>query len=171
MHNIGEGINNICKVIIGIQLIAILIITVFQVILRRLDFSISWATEFSTLLFIWMTLIGAAIGAKYCMHIGVDAVKDRLKGTARKYFLLFSYVVLIVGIIVLVMTGFLYTVVQIPHLTTSMPISVSWFFCSIPICGIVMLYHTIVQALEIICFGDILPVLEGEISDDGEVDL
>lgn len=159
LQKIGTIINDVCKVLLGTQIIILLAITVIQVILRRLNHSISWITEFSSLLFVWMTLLGSAIAIKYFLHIGVDIIRDRLKGKVKTYFMFISHVILIVGILVITSTGYSFTIANIHHVGTTVPISLAWFYCSIPICGVIMLYNTFVQLLEILHYGDVVPVI------------
>ena len=157
--SIGEKIDIVCKVFLGIQLIVLTVIVIVQVILRLNDKSIGWATEFVTLTFIWASMLGSAIASRYMLHIGVDTIRDRLKGIARKTFMLVSHIIFIVGLVIFTMSSFDYTLTQAAHATTTMPaVSLGWFYCSLPICGFIMLYYTVIQLLEIICYGDVVKI-------------
>lgn len=161
---IGGKIDMVCKTFLGIQLTVLTLIIIVQVIARTMGKSIGWATEFATLTFVWVSMLGSAVAGRYMLHIGVDVIKDRLKGKIKKVFMIFSHTVLMIGLVIFTFSSFEYTVVQTTHMATTMPsISLAWFYCSLPICGFIMLYYTIVQFLEIICFGDAVKI---EISEE-----
>lgn len=153
--SLGEKIDIGCKAFLGVQLVAITLVVLMQVALRMADRSISWATEFSTLSFVWASMLGSAIASRYMLHIGVDTIRDRLHGRAKEIFMIASHAVLLAGLIIFTFSSFEYTLKQVNHMATTMPsISLAWFYCSLPICGAIMLYYTLVQFLEIFCYGD-----------------
>lgn len=159
---LGEKIDIGCKVFLGIQLVAITIIVLLQIGLRMATQSLSWATEFATLSFVWASMLGSAIASRYMLHIGVDTIKDRLKGRAKEIFMIISHGILIIGLVIFTFSSFEYMMKQLNHMATTMPtISLAWFYCSLPICGAIMLYYTIVQLLEIICYGDAVKISTG----------
>lgn len=159
----GEKIDIGCKVFLGIQLVAITIIVLLQVGLRMADQSLGWATEFATLSFVWASMLGSAIASRYMLHIGVDTIKGRLKGRAKEIFMIVSHSILIIGLVIFTFSSFEYTMKQLNHMATTMPtISLAWFYCSLPICGVIMLYYTLVQLLEIFCYGDAVKISTGD---------
>ncbi len=159
----GEKIDVCCKVFLGIQLVAITVSVLAQVAMRVTNESIGWATEFATLSFVWASMLGSAIASRYMLHIGVDTIKDRLKGKAKEIFMIMSHSVLIIGLVIFTFSSFEYTLKQLNHMATTMPtISLACFYCSLPICGAIMLYYTLVQLLEILCYGDAVKISNGE---------
>jgi TRAP-type C4-dicarboxylate transport system permease small subunit len=159
LDNIGAKIAVVCKILLGIQLAVLTIIVVVQVALRPVGIGMPWATEFCCALFVWASLLGSALASRYLLHIGVDAVKDRLKGKFKKVFLIISNLVLCFGLIVFTVSSFNYTLTQMDHMMTTLPdISLAVFYCSLPICGVIMLYYTIVQFLQIITMGDAVKI-------------
>ena len=167
---VGAWIDKGCQIFLGIQAALLLILVTVQIALRQLDVSISWATELSCLLFIWMSLLGSAISSRYLLHIGVDVLKDRLKGKVKRAILFVSHFILVIGLIIFIFLCFEYTLAQIDHMATTMPkISLAWFYCSLPICGVIMLYYTIIQLLELHVYGDMVKLeLSPEAEEPGE---
>ena len=164
---IGDKIDVVCKAFIGVQLVVLTVIVIIQVVLRLNSKSIGWATEFVTLTFIWASLLGSAIASRHMLHIGVDTIRDRLTGMARKIFMLVSHMILLIGLVIFTLSSFDYTLTQAAHAATTMPtVSLGWFYCSLPICGAIMLYYTFIQFLEIICYGDAVKI---ELSADEEI--
>ncbi|SCJ57625.1 Neu5Ac permease [uncultured Eubacterium sp.] len=164
---VGAWIDKGCQLILGIQAVMLLALVTVQIFLRQIDVSISWATELSCLLFIWMTLLGSGISSRYLLHIGVDVLKDRLKGKVKKTVLFISHFILLIGLIIFIFSSFEYTLSNVNHMATTMPaISLSWFYCSLPICGAIMFYYTVIQLLELAVLGDMVKL---ELSPDTEV--
>ncbi len=160
---LGEKIDIGCKAFLGVQLVAITIVILTQIALRFAGHSISWATEFATLSFVWASMLGSAIASRYMLHIGVDTIRDRLRGKAKEIFMIASHTVLFIGLVIFTFSSFEYTVGQVNHVATTMPaISLSWFYCSLPICGLIMMYYTFVQMLEILTYGDAVKLTNGE---------
>lgn len=155
----GEKIDKVCKAVLGVQLTILLVVVLVQVIFRTSRHSIGWATEFVTLLFVWASMLGSAVAGRYMLHIGVDSIRDRLKGKAKKIFMLISQLILIVGLIIFTLSSFDYTIKQAGHVATTMSsVSLAWFYCSLPICGFIMFYYSIVQFLETIFYGDAVKI-------------
>lgn len=160
---IGEKIDIGCKAFLGVQLVAITLVVLAQVLLRMLNQSISWATKFSTLAFVWASMLGSAIASRYMLHIGVDTIRDRLHGRAKEIFMIISHAVLICGLVIFTFSSFEYTLKQVNHMATTMPsVSLALFYCSLPICGAIMLYYTLVQFLEIFSYGDAVKLSNGD---------
>lgn len=153
---IGEKLNKASVIFLGVQMITLSTVVIGQVLLRLLGTSINWATEFSCYLFIWMTMLGSAVASKYVMHIGVDILVERLKGKIRKIVMLMSHLLFLAGLIIFIIAGLQYTLQQIPNFTVTMEISKAWFYVSMPICGVLMAYYTLVQLLEIVHYGKII---------------
>lgn len=154
---VGAWIDKGCQLFLGAQAVLLLALVTVQIVLRQLDVSISWATELSCLLFIWMTLLGSAISSRYLLHIGVDILKDRLRGKVKKAVLFASHFILLIGLIIFIFSSFEYTLAQVDHMATTMPaVSLSWFYCALPIGGVIMLYYTIIQLLELHVCGDMV---------------
>ena len=105
---VGAWIDKGCQIFLGIQAALLLILVTVQIALRQLDVSISWATELSCLLFIWMSLLGSAISSRYLLHIGVDVLKDRLKGKVKRAILFVSHFILLIGLIIFIFSSFGY---------------------------------------------------------------
>ena len=158
LQRIGDGINTVSRVALGVMSAALCIAVIMQLVLRWLGASISWATEFSCYIFVWTTMLGCAVASKHMLHIGVDAIINCFHGIAKKIMMIFSHTILLIALIIFTFTSWQYTAAQMAHVGIAIKISMSWFYVSLPICGILMIYHTFVQLLEIICFGKATPI-------------
>ncbi len=68
--------------------------------------------------------------------------------------LLVSNVVMIIALVIFTMASMQYTIAQISHKGVSFGFSIAWFYMSLPICSVLMIYHSLVQFFEIIYYGE-----------------
>lgn len=75
---------------IAVTLMALIIITVTLQILARevIYFNVSWTQEVAKFSFIWMSLIGAALGVRNSSHVSIDILINKLPLNFRKPFLM-----------------------------------------------------------------------------------
>lgn len=78
-----------------------------NVVLRYgFNYSMSWAGELTSYLFIWSALFGAAYGFKIGMHLGVTIVIQKLKPKTAKYVLTFSLLIVLSYLLALIKWGY-----------------------------------------------------------------
>jgi C4-dicarboxylate transporter, DctQ subunit len=83
------------------------LVAAVNVVLRYcFNYSISWAGEATSYLFIWSALFGAAYGFKIGMHLGVTIVIQKLKPQIAKWVLSFTLVVILGYLICLIFWGY-----------------------------------------------------------------
>ena len=124
LHKIGDVINTVARVALGVTSIALCIAVIGQFILRWFGATMPWATEFSCYIFVWTTMLGSAD------------------------------VILLFALVLFTISGWNYTVAQIPHLGTTIKVSLALFYAALPVSGLIMIYYTFVQLLENICYGE-----------------
>ena len=144
LHKIGDVINTVARVALGVTSIALCIAVIGQFILRWFGATMPWATEFSCYIFVWTTML----------HIGVDMVINLCHGKTRQFMLVLADVILLFALVLFTISGWNYTVAQIPHLGTTIKVSLALFYAALPVSGLIMIYYTFVQLLENICYGE-----------------
>jgi len=154
LRKIGDGINFVSRGVLGAMSFALCFAVIGQLILRWFGTSLSWASEFSCYIFVWTTMLGSAVASRHLLHIGVDMVVNCFHGTAKKILLILANLVLLFALALFIISSGQYTLSQMDHSMTSMNVSLGWFYCSLPISGIIMAYYTFVQLLETICYGE-----------------
>ena len=150
----GDVINKICRLLLGIFSLMLCFAVIGQFILRWFGGSLSWATEFSCYIFVWTTMLGSALASRHLMHIGVDILVNMMKGKVKKIVMIVANVIAMLVLILFVVSGVIYVVQQIPHSAITLPVSLAVFYVSLPFCGLIMLYYTLVQTLEIAYYGE-----------------
>jgi TRAP-type C4-dicarboxylate transport system permease small subunit len=154
LHKIGDRINFISRGVLGAMSLALCCAVIGQLILRWFGTSLSWASEFSCYIFVWTTMLGSAVASRHLLHIGVDMIVNCFHGTPKKILLILANVVLLVALALFIVSSGQYTLSQMDHSMTTMKLSLGWFYCSLPISGVIMAYYTFVQLLETIYYGE-----------------
>jgi len=98
----------------GLMLLGVTLLAVIQVILRyAFNYAIIWSEELSRLLFVWIVILGAALGLSYGKHMVIEFFQQRLPRAVADWTmllvqllgLLFMVVVLVKGIPLLQLTS------------------------------------------------------------------
>ena len=139
LHKIGDVINTVARVALGVTSIALCIAVIGQFILRWFGATMPWATEFSCYIFVWTTMLGSAVASRHLLH---------------QFMLVLADVILLFALVLFTISGWNYTVAQIPHLGTTIKVSLALFYAALPVSGLIMIYYTFVQLLENICYGE-----------------
>lgn len=117
-----------------ILLAAMAILVAFGSINRfTLKLSTPWVDELVGFLFVWLTLVSAAVGITHKVHVGIDVVTSHLSEKAQRYIERFVNACGIILCIIMVYLGWDMTVSQASQLTTIMRISISWLYASMPV--------------------------------------
>lgn len=154
LHKIGDGINVVARVLLGVTSLMLCVAVIGQFILRWVGMSLPWATEFACYIFVWTTMLGSAVASRHLLHIGVDLVINLFRGKTRTFLMIVADLILIGALILFTVASGEYTIAQIPHKGTTVPVSLAWFYVSLPLSGVIMIYYTFVQLLENICYGE-----------------
>lgn len=79
-------LNLIIKWILAILMIAVTILTSYQVFMRFVvNNASSWSEELTRLLFVWASFLAAGIGIKEHVHVGIDVVVGLLPKGVQKW--------------------------------------------------------------------------------------
>ena len=93
LHKIGDVINTVARVALGVTSIALCVAVIGQFILRWFGTTMPWATEFSCYIFVWTTMLGSAVASRHLLHIGVDMVINLCHGKTRQFMLVLADVI------------------------------------------------------------------------------
>ena len=139
-----KTLNTVIKYVLIVMVIAMFILTTVQVILRYgFNRALSWSEELVRFLFVWATFLGAAIGIKEHIHIGVDAVVNFLPANLRRYADTVVYLIIFAFGIVLVTAGM--SVVTLTHsqLSPALDLPMSYVYIAIPLGGALSMIYSI----------------------------
>lgn len=90
-------LENIFKMVVVGFLVIIIITVVLQILAREVIYMpVSWTQEAAKYSFIWMSLIGAALGIRRFTHVSIDIFVQKLPGKIQYYLNLLSHILIII---------------------------------------------------------------------------
>ena len=75
-------------------------------------------------------MLGSAVASRHLLHIGVDMVINLCHGKTRQFMLVLADVILLFALVLFTISGWNYTVAQIPHLGTTIKGFAGALLCS-----------------------------------------
>lgn len=148
-----EGILNILNTLVKWFLVILLgvmaSLSFYQVVMRYVfNNASSWSEELVRFLFIWCSFIGAAIGVKEHIHIGVDIFVKLLP----KKIVNLTEVLVNLGIMFfsgyMVYYGWSVVMVTRRQLSPALRIPMSWVYLSIPAMGVLLLLYCTLEIVK-----------------------
>ena len=158
LRKIGDGINVISRASLAIITLALCVAVIGQLFARWFGFSMSWASEFACLIFVWQTMLGSAVASRHLLHIGVDMLVNSMHGKTKQIVLVVANIVLLVGLAIFTYSSAIYTLGQLDHFAVSFHWPLAWFYASLPVSGLIMIFYTVIQLLEVIHYGDVVRI-------------
>lgn len=115
--------------------------------------SLSWSEEMARYLSIWAAFIGASLGVKKGVHIGVEAFVQFLPEKAQRYISIITTVFCIIfcGAIAYIGYGYSLKLISTAQLSPAMRIPIAWAYAAVPVgCALMTLRYVMVLIEEIV---------------------
>jgi len=126
-----------------ITLVAVMtVVVLLQVIYRYLLMQpLHWSEELARYLFVWISLLGAALSVQKRGHFGMDFFYRKLPYPERR--LLTFIIYLLMGAVMLVVLGYGIVLVEktAAQQSPAMEISMSWAYACLPVGATLMILH------------------------------
>jgi TRAP-type C4-dicarboxylate transport system permease small subunit len=133
-----------------ILIVSVMTVVVFlQVVFRyALGRPLVWSEELARYLFVWLSILGAALSVQKGGHFGLDLFRRMMPERGKQY--LGILVHLLMGVVVLVIFFQGITLVQMTRLQESpaMSISMAWAYASLPVGAGLMTVHLLTALLK-----------------------
>lgn len=101
--------------------------------------SIPWTEEVNTLLFVWVSLLGAGIIARFGGHIGVDTLTERFPGKIQYCFRVLHTLLALILVWVMVEYGVqLAKFVGKSQSSIYLDINLFWYYLAVPVSGVIL---------------------------------
>ena len=126
------------------------ILGVFQVVGRLVGVVPSWTEEAIRFLFIWASCVGAAIGIKEHIHIGIDILVNLLPFVARKVIDIVVQLGLIAFDVFIIKFGFDMVARTMTQASPALRLPMAYVYLTVPVMGILGLYYSIFEIVRII---------------------
>lgn len=130
--------------IVSVVLVAVLCaIVTLQVFCRLVLMTpLSWTEEASTIVFVWITMVGASLALKRGEHFAVELLHRKLPDTPRRVVGVIVGLILIAFSLLLLYEGVLMALRNIPVITPAMEISRSIPYSAVAGGGLLMLLRS-----------------------------
>lgn len=145
-----KTIDKVIKYILVALMVILSFLGVFQVVGRLVGIVPSWTEESIRFLFIWASCIGAAIGIKEHIHIGIDVIVNLFPFTVRKIISVLVQVLLMVFDVFIVKYGFLMVEKTMTQPSPALRLPMGYVYLAIPVMGILGLYYSVLEIVRII---------------------
>ncbi len=152
MNSLRKCFNQILNILASGSFLAMVVLTCWQVLTRYvLKKPSSWSEELVSYLFAWMALFGSSLVVGERGHMNIPLLTDRQKPEIQKLLAVSGEIVacLFAGII-LVFGGIQITSLAMGQMTSSLGIAIGFFYLVLPISGILNIFYTILNIVEIL---------------------
>lgn len=109
---------------------------------------LSWSEELARYLFVWLTFLGAAVGLRKKIHIGVDFLTMLLTPRVRKYLQMIVSVLLLIFLAVVIYYGFEAVEVTMNQPSPALAIPMGYVYASLPVAAIFMVIFIMANSVE-----------------------
>jgi TRAP-type transport system small permease protein len=153
---IYKWVNLILEKLVLALLVVMTLVTMYRVTMRFFfNFTPSWTEEFTSILVVWIMLIGLAIGVRERMHLKITMFYDMFPKIVQKVTdILLNLMEMLLGVF-FVLEGLSLTITQsrntmsvvkiMPWSETLMPNSILYIF--VPIAGLLIIFYSIINLL------------------------
>lgn len=145
-----KAIDKVIKYILVALMIVLSCLGVFQVAGRLIGVVPSWTEEAIRFLFIWASCIGAAIGIKEHIHIGIDVVVNLGPFKVRKAFAVLVQILLLVFDFFIIKYGFDMVAKTMTQPSPALRLPMAYVYLAVPVMGVLGIYYSVLEIVRII---------------------
>ena len=151
MQSLRKILNRIMNVLAGASLIAMTVLTCWQVFTRYVISNPStWSEELVGYIFAWASLFGASLITGERGHMNIPVVVELMPDKAQKFFGIFGEIVaMLFSAIILIYGGYQITLLAMGQMTSSLGVAVGVFYIAMPVCGVINILYTVLNIYEI----------------------
>ncbi|GFN21706.1 TRAP transporter small permease [Thermanaeromonas sp. C210] len=136
------------SLLLGVLMLLMVVVIFAQVIARYvLHNSLSWSEEIGRYLFIWITFLGAVIGVKERLHVGVDVVVNAVPPGVRRIPVLVGNLLMIVFVAYMLQGSFKLLELGRHQVSPATSIPMLYPYLILPLASILMLVYLLVNAV------------------------
>ena len=151
MKALRNVLNKVLNVLAGVSLIAMVLLTCWQVFTRYiLQNPSSWSEELVSYLFAWASLFGASLITGERGHMNIPVIVEKMEKGAQKALAIFGELIAFsFSAIILVYGGIEITKLAMGQMTSSMSVAVGVFYVVLPLCGVLNMIYTVLNIADI----------------------
>jgi len=169
LKTILKVIDEVVKYFLVLLVAVLSVLGIYQVIGRALGHAPAWTEESIRFLFVWATCVGAAIGVKEHIHIGIDVLVNLLPRVGKKI------VAVVVQLVLCCFDVFLFRAgIMIMQKTANQPspalrVPMSYVYMAVPVLGALGLFYSIREIVKILREKELAQTQDLELRDAKEV--
>ena len=142
-------IDKVIKYFLVVLMVVLSALGVFQVVGRVIGVIPAWTEEAIRFLFIWASCVGAAIGIKEHIHIGIDVLVNLLPHLGRQICAILVQVLLIAFDIFLIKYGFDLVSNTMMQPSPALRLPMGYVYLAIPVMGILGIWYGVLEIIRI----------------------
>ena len=160
MKKVLNVIDDIVKYFLVLLVAAISILGMYQVVGRLLGHVPAWVEEMIRFLFVWASCVGAAVGVKEHIHIGIDVLVNLLPQIGRRIIAIVVQVILCGFDVFLIKFGINLVNQTMKQPSAGLQIPMGYVYWAIPVLGGLGIFYSI---------REIVRLAKGEAKGEGEL--
>ena len=160
MKKVLNVIDDIVKYFLVLLVAAISILGMYQVVGRLLGHVPAWVEELIRFLFVWASCVGAAVGVKEHIHIGIDVLVNLLPQIGRRIIAIVVQVILCGFDVFLIKFGINLVNQTMKQPSAGLQIPMGYVYWAIPVLGGLGIFYSI---------REIVRLAKGEAKGEGEL--
>lgn len=145
LRKIDKTADYIAAILLGVMAILVFMLVIFRYLLHL---PLDWGEELSRYLFIWSSMLGAAIALKRKSHFGMDFLVKTLPSNMRRYVAISVSLCVCALLVVVAVQGAKLTIINFSQVSPTILIPMAVPYAAIPISGFLMLISMISQVWE-----------------------
>ena len=131
--------------VLATMVVIMTVVVLLQVIYRYLLAQpLHWSEEVARYLFVWISVLGAALSVQKRGHFGMDFFFKMLPDQGRRFLIFIIYLLMGVVILVLLVQGIVLVQKTAAQQSPAMEISMGWAYACLPVGAALMAIHLLV---------------------------
>lgn len=145
---LDSGLARAEAALLGVLVLAMTGVTLAQVIARYVfGAPLIWSEEAARYLFVWVSMIGAALAVRQGSHYALTALVERLSESAQRVARALVFAIGFGFILILLVTGVNETMQAHLQDAATLPFRMSLPYAAIPVGAVLMLVHLVLRAI------------------------
>ena len=123
---------------------------VFQVVGRAIGVVPAWTEEAIRFLFVWASCVGAAIGIKEHIHIGIDVIVNLLPKLGQKICASLVQLILLGFDAFIIKVGFQMVAKTMTQASPALRLPMGYVYLAVPVMGILGIWYSVLEIIKLI---------------------
>jgi TRAP-type C4-dicarboxylate transport system permease small subunit len=140
-HLLAKGEAGVIILLVSVMTIVVFLQVVYRYVLTQ---PLHWSEEMARYLFVWLSILGAALGLQKRGHFGLDLFYRMLPSRERRVLEWIIYLLMGTVIFIILIQGIKLVQKTIPQESPAMAISMGWAYACLPVGAALMAIHLLV---------------------------